>query len=114
MYKCKIYKYIFPSNPSTAEDVPEPVSFIFECEFPYPPFVNLRVRSNDLECNIKKVSWDICEEVFYCQVEDGYPDKLYFGNNFKNIIDWAIEEGWVAITWPNQYIEELGERPINK
>ncbi|MDH5572779.1 MAG: hypothetical protein OEY89_13520 [Gammaproteobacteria bacterium] len=114
MYKCKIYKYIFPGDPSAAEDIPEPVSFIFECELPFPPFIGLRIRSNDLGCDIKKVDWDLDEEVFYCDVEHRYPDVMYEGNNFKNLIDWAIDEGWIVITWPNQYIEELGERPINK
>jgi len=111
MYKCIIYRDIFPCDPSQVEKIPAPVSFRIECNLPSSPFIGLELIHGNVECTIKRVKWDIQNEIYYCRVDTDFPDILNDEAGFKDLVTWALDDGWEVSTWPNEYLDLLGESP---
>ena len=108
MYKCKIYKDIYPADPSESDKIPEPVCLFLECEMPFAPYTGIEITHNGIDCIIISVNWNTEASELNCRVKYEYPE---YGNEFKELVKWSIDDGWSIISWPKQYIETLGRKP---
>ena len=111
MYKCKIYRDIFPCDPSQVETIPAPVSFHFECNLPASPFIGLELRYGGIESTIQRVKLNLEDNIFYCRVDIDYPDIPNDTDGFKDLITWSLDAGWNVASWPKEYVDILGESP---
>lgn len=111
MYKCKIYRDIFPCDPSQVDKIPAPVLFRIECNLSFSPFIGLEIINGGVECTIKRVKWDLHDEIFYCHADTDFPDIPNDEQGFKDLVIWALDDGWNVTSWPKAYIDLLGEKP---
>ena len=115
MYKCSIYKDVFPTDPKESQDnIPVPVSLLFRVQLPFPPYLGLEIMDGSLSSNaLKTITWDVENKEFYCHVAYEYPVNIFGGGDFKDLVNWAVEEGWIMASYPKEYINLFGERPKN-
>lgn len=110
MFKVRVYKIVWNKEKKEVDEILNNQSdrngelnqstYFYDVTLEYPPFIGLELFSENWTSGIiKRVSWSIDQNNFYCYTDDEFPYETWeydFDENFLK--SQCIRHGWKPLT----------------